>query len=299
MLGNFIVPSLGILQFIIQVILTKYVIIEIMKNTDSFGKFTLCIFQLFTIILGYTYYLLAAYMDPGYVTKEMVEKMKNDPEYREELDEFGSKCICGFCKMQRPLRSHHCYRCGKCVLVYDHHCYIINNCVGHRNYKVFISFLFIWFWNAVFSLILIGYRFSNFQNSLTMKILLIGSIIFYLVIGSQIVMQLIVQIPLLITNTTFVEMKENRRFQQIYSNHKITAYNRYHTGNIAGNIACRFGSNPLFWFLPTPNYDKGYIFEQNPLYVPVYKIAYHDNENFYLDEDRPHKRQLQAQDDTQ
>lgn len=52
---------------------------------------------------------------------------------------------CVFCKINKPLRTHHCTTCNACVRVFDHHCYLVNNCIGKRNYKYFILCVFFGF----------------------------------------------------------------------------------------------------------------------------------------------------------
>ena len=50
---------------------------------------------------------------------------------------------CDICNITNiPLRSHHCKKCGICVLKYDHHCKFINTCIGEDNHIKFIFFLF-------------------------------------------------------------------------------------------------------------------------------------------------------------
>lgn len=48
---------------------------------------------------------------------------------------------CGVCQGYKAPRSHHCRKCGRCVLKMDHHCPWINNCVGWGNHAHFTSFL--------------------------------------------------------------------------------------------------------------------------------------------------------------
>lgn len=59
---------------------------------------------------------------------------------KEEIDwRTWEKCV--RCCMARPPRSHHCSRCGHCVLQMDHHCQWINNCVGAKNFWIFYMLL--------------------------------------------------------------------------------------------------------------------------------------------------------------
>ncbi|KAB0790303.1 hypothetical protein PPYR_15359 [Photinus pyralis] len=49
---------------------------------------------------------------------------------------------CGVCQGYKAPRSHHCRKCGRCVMKMDHHCPWINNCVGWGNHAHFTAFLF-------------------------------------------------------------------------------------------------------------------------------------------------------------
>ena len=48
---------------------------------------------------------------------------------------------CNACQGYKAPRSHHCRKCGRCVMKMDHHCPWINTCVGHHNHGHFIAFL--------------------------------------------------------------------------------------------------------------------------------------------------------------
>lgn len=56
---------------------------------------------------------------------------------------FKKKNICRTCKIEKPARSKHCQVCDVCIEKFDHHCIWLNQCVGRRNYKWFLSFIFL------------------------------------------------------------------------------------------------------------------------------------------------------------
>jgi hypothetical protein len=53
----------------------------------------------------------------------------------------GQVTRCSPCDKFRPDRSHHCQKCGTCVLRMDHHCPLLGTCVGWRNHKHFLLLL--------------------------------------------------------------------------------------------------------------------------------------------------------------
>jgi hypothetical protein len=58
-------------------------------------------------------------VDPGYVTPEVVQRVKD--AMQEAMEEGGSKSplmmnSCRRCKLLKPFRAHHCSFCNRCVL---------------------------------------------------------------------------------------------------------------------------------------------------------------------------------------
>ena len=83
-------------------------------------------------VMFWTSYALASGSDPGSVPVG----------WRNEIDVAdGALSYCGMCSTWKPLRTHHCSRCGQCTLKFDHHCFYIANCVGYRNQKYFYLLL--------------------------------------------------------------------------------------------------------------------------------------------------------------
>ncbi|KXS10860.1 zf-DHHC-domain-containing protein [Gonapodya prolifera JEL478] len=48
---------------------------------------------------------------------------------------------CKKCLLPKPVRTHHCSVCKRCVMGMDHHCPWLANCVGHANHRHFLLFL--------------------------------------------------------------------------------------------------------------------------------------------------------------
>lgn len=84
---------------------------------------------------GLTFYnfLSAIFEGPGYLPLNWKPESVQDEKFLQS---------CKLCQGFKAPRSHHCRRCGRCVMKMDHHCPWINNCVGHINHAHFTTFLF-------------------------------------------------------------------------------------------------------------------------------------------------------------
>lgn len=108
----------------------------------------------FLLFVSLVLYLLAALGDPGYTSRQdpsqipdTLEPSANhltsdtDIPALENNSRLGGSDYCRVCRSQRPIRSKHCYSCGRCVRRFDHHCPWLGNCVGERNHRFFWLFL--------------------------------------------------------------------------------------------------------------------------------------------------------------
>lgn len=103
---------------------------------DSSGTHTL-LFSICTacsVIL----YIIALATDPGRVPPTWTP---SETATLSERKKSGAHRWCKKCHAFKPPRTHHCRRCGRCVLKMDHHCSWLNTCIGYRNYARFIFFL--------------------------------------------------------------------------------------------------------------------------------------------------------------
>ncbi|KAJ0179046.1 hypothetical protein K1T71_005821 [Dendrolimus kikuchii] len=90
---------------------------------------------LFLSLAGATvYYFLQSLLEgPGFVPLGWKPKEEEDKQNVQ---------FCTVCRGYKAPRSHHCRKCGYCVMKMDHHCPWINCCVGHANHGYFTMFLF-------------------------------------------------------------------------------------------------------------------------------------------------------------
>ncbi|KAK7005090.1 palmitoyltransferase ZDHHC6 [Biomphalaria glabrata] len=103
-------------------------------------------------------YFAACVKGPGFVPLKWRPK---NPEHVRYLQ------FCEACEGYKAPRSHHCRKCGRCVMKMDHHCPWINTCCGHFNHANFCMFLFfapIGCLHALFILIPSIYRALNFHH---------------------------------------------------------------------------------------------------------------------------------------
>ena len=111
---------------------------------------------LMTILLSLvliSFYLLAG-SDPGYINNDFDDDEEEFIPNKGDIISQQEGCI--YCQVKRrPLRSHHCKICNRCVATFDHHCIFLGTCIGEKNHARFyiflvLNFLTCWFaWSVL------------------------------------------------------------------------------------------------------------------------------------------------------
>ncbi|UKK01791.2 protein S-acyltransferase [Theileria orientalis] len=96
--------------------------------------------------------------------------MTTNPGYIPEIKDIDIVEIdmifthCSKCDSYRPIGSHHCKTCKRCILRMDHHCVWVCNCVGKFNQKFFMQYLSYIIVMAFFDLLLILINIRDFLS---------------------------------------------------------------------------------------------------------------------------------------
>jgi len=150
-----------------------------------------------------------------------------------------TKCI--NCFVLRPINSHHCAVCHKCVMEQDHHCPWVNNCIGIFNKKIFILFLFYGSIEVIYSVFLFFYyqlykNINKFKDDPFLIVLDIFAIIFGLILAIVSLMLLWDQYDTIIHSITQCDFKEGLLLEK---------------STVEQQTNLIFGGNFNFrWFLP-------------------------------------------------
>ncbi|KAL9264145.1 putative protein S-acyltransferase 15 [Drosera capensis] len=106
------------------------------------GTANALIFSFLSFLLGYSFWVCVI-TDPGHVNEGYVPDVEGNHGESEDGENGALRMKrCDKCYVYKPLRTHHCRVCKRCILKMDHHCTWINNCVGYRNYKSFVLLVF-------------------------------------------------------------------------------------------------------------------------------------------------------------
>jgi palmitoyltransferase len=232
-----------------------------------------CVLWICTYFYTFALYAVASFSDPGYINIMWLEDVRQDLGFKEVLDDFGEKPFCETCSMPRPIRTHHCSVCKKCVLLMDHHCDFIGNCVGYRNYRAIFMFMVIFMIHTGFTIAILTFGLVQPDLRPPQAILFIFGTLYFGLFGSLIVCQLCAQIKFLLTNSTWIEMDKKQVRKAIYERSKVKYHSRFDIG-IWRNLKQRLGENPLLWLIPMPNYGRAYCFPENPKFVGVWELRF-------------------------
>ena len=104
---------------------------------NLFGKIFFIIYA-FLLILFFLIYFTLLIIDPGLKEKKDLNFLKELIDGNRDLTKFCYKCF-----IKKTSTSKHCIICDRCYEDFDHHCFWINKCVAKRNYKLFMTFLFV------------------------------------------------------------------------------------------------------------------------------------------------------------
>ena len=104
---------------------------------NLFGKIFFIIYA-FLLILFFLIYFTLLIIDPGLKEKKDLNFLKELIDGNRDLTKFCYKCF-----IKKTSTSKHCIICDRCYDDFDHHCFWINKCVAKRNYKLFMTFLFV------------------------------------------------------------------------------------------------------------------------------------------------------------
>lgn len=89
------------------------------------------VFLMLSALTTYNF-LMSSLNGPQFLPLKWHPKTKDAEEFLQ---------YCNVCEGYKAPRSHHCRKCGRCIIKMDHHCPWINNCVGWGNHMSFTCFL--------------------------------------------------------------------------------------------------------------------------------------------------------------
>jgi len=189
--------------------------------------------------------------NPGFLTKELMEKIKGpSPDNRTKK----RRRLCRLCGFAPPLRAHHCRTCDRCVATFDHHCSFIGTCIGERNRARYL-----WFLTVNEMALLRAFAFvapSHFPRIASVttiaRVWITRGYLMVELLGCSLLFG--AHCALALTNSTSFEWKYYKQLGYMLGNHP--ARMPFSSSSVFGNIACFTkyydGENwkPIVWSPP-------------------------------------------------
>uniref|UniRef100_A0AC35G1L9 Palmitoyltransferase n=1 Tax=Panagrolaimus sp. PS1159 TaxID=55785 RepID=A0AC35G1L9_9BILA len=179
-----------------------------------------------------------------------------------DVGDFKYPRYCVHCQIFKPLRTHHCRTCGKCIPRMDHHCPVIGTCVHFHNHKFFLLFLF---WASI--LCLMGVTFISPQvvylinTSGEPKYGSLTEVIPAMIVTSGLTNAIVCGLALFCFQMYLWWMLKNN--ETTLESHEDDEKPDYDLGKACLNIKSIFGKRKYLWFLPIPTTPgNGFTFVQ-------------------------------------
>ncbi|KAJ0243939.1 protein S-acyltransferase 15 [Hirschfeldia incana] len=191
-------------------------------------------------------------VDPGRVPSSYVPDVES-PNWSGSNNGTEAR-KCDKCFAYKPLRTHHCRVCRRCVLKMDHHCVWINNCVGYANYKAFFLLVFYATLASIYSTVLlvccIFKNAESYAGNVPLKTFMVACGV--VVIGLSITLGTLLawHIYLIAHNMTTIEHYDSKRALWLAKKSGQSFRHQFDLG-VYNNITSVLGSNIIKWLCPT------------------------------------------------
>jgi len=227
----------------------------------NLAKAALVIYHVLVFMLLWSYFATVL-TDPGEVPTGWTPAPEDEEEAAREAKMSNSerrRRFCKKCAAWKPVRTHHCSVCKRCVLKMDHHCVWVVKCVGAYNYKFFLQFLAYTFLATVLDAILLLSNFIDFFRDVeqsqasgnggeasrvdpregTQLAVVFVTFVINVAFSASLLGFLVMHSNLILRNMTTIEMYEKKK----------TLPWKYDMGKWK-NFRQVFGEEVFFWFFP-------------------------------------------------